>query len=161
MNDRVADSVLQFADIARPRVDFEHREGSGIDAANILAETPVRHRKEMIDQERDIPLSFAERRQFDGERIEPVEEVLPELAGSGQVGEVLVGRGQDANVGLDRLVAAHAFELLILKDTQDFGLSGGRHIADFIEKERAAVGLLELADALAVRAGERSLLVPE
>ena len=37
----------------------------------------------------------------------------------------------------------------------------GAHVADFVEEDRAAVGLLELADLLLGRAGERSLLVAE
>ena len=37
----------------------------------------------------------------------------------------------------------------------------GAHVADFVEEERAAVGLLEAADALLVGAGERPLLVAE
>ena len=37
----------------------------------------------------------------------------------------------------------------------------GAHVADFVEEDRAAVGLLELADLLLGRAGERALLVAE
>ena len=37
----------------------------------------------------------------------------------------------------------------------------GAHVADFVEEQRAAVRLLESADALLVRAGERALLVAE
>ena len=39
--------------------------------------------------------------------------------------------------------------------------SGKRHVADLVEKQRAAVALLELADAAAVGAGEGALLVAE
>jgi hypothetical protein len=35
------------------------------------------------------------------------------------------------------------------------------HLADLVEEERAAVGLLEAADAAAVGAGEGALLVAE
>ena len=37
----------------------------------------------------------------------------------------------------------------------------GAHVADFVEEQRAAVGLLEPADALLVGAGEGALLVSE
>ena len=37
----------------------------------------------------------------------------------------------------------------------------GAHVADFVEEQRAAVGLLEPADALLVGARERALLVSE
>jgi hypothetical protein len=36
-----------------------------------------------------------------------------------------------------------------------------RHVADLVEEEGAAVALLKLADAAAVRPGEGTLLVPE
>ena len=62
---------------------------------------------------------------------------------------------------LDRLVAADALEALVLQDAQHLGLQGRRHVADLVEKERAAVALLELADAAAVGPGEGALLVAE
>jgi hypothetical protein len=47
------------------------------------------------------------------------------------------------------------------KDTQQAGLQIGRHVADFVEKERAAFGLLEAPAALRLRAGKRAALVAE
>src|SRR4029079_8937497 len=44
---------------------------------------------------------------------------------------------------------------------QDLGLRVRAHVPDLVEEERAAVGLLEAADALLVGAGERALLVAE
>ena len=65
------------------------------------------------------------------------------------------------HVGLDRLVAADALESSVLQHAQHFGLGQRRHVADFVEEEGAAVALLELADPLAVGAGEGALLVAE
>ena len=48
-----------------------------------------------------------------------------------------------------------------LQQPQQFGLRGRRHVADFIHEDGSAVGLLELADAAAVGAGERAALVAE
>ena len=50
---------------------------------------------------------------------------------------------------------------MLLQDAQDLGLRVGAHVADFVEKQRAAIGLLEPADPLLVGAGERALLVAE
>ncbi len=44
---------------------------------------------------------------------------------------------------------------------QQLGLQGGLHLADFVEHQRAAVGLLEFPDPGGGRAGERSALVSE
>ena len=98
---------------------------------------------------------------MDRQHVEAVEEVLAEAAGCGQRLQVLVGGGDDAHVGVDRRVAAHALELLFLQHAEQLGLASPGHVADLVEKERAAVGLLELADAAAVGAGERAPLVAE
>ena len=62
---------------------------------------------------------------------------------------------------LDRLVPADALERLVLQQPQHLGLHGQRHVADFVEEKRAAVALLELADAAAVGPGEGPFLVAE
>src|SRR5450755_1435310 len=50
---------------------------------------------------------------------------------------------------------------MFLQHAQQFGLHGERHIAHFIEEERAATGSLELAAALLRCARERASLVSE
>ena len=62
---------------------------------------------------------------------------------------------------LDRLLAAHALELAVLQDAQQLRLRRLVQIADFVEKDGAAVGQLELAAPERRGAGERALLVAE
>src|SRR6185437_13114294 len=52
-------------------------------------------------------------------------------------------------------------ERVSFQDTQQLGLCADGHLADFIEKDRAVVGGLELANLLLRRAGERAFLVTE
>ena len=40
-------------------------------------------------------------------------------------------------------IAAHACKLAILQDAQQADLRGQTHVADFVKKRRAAVGLFE------------------
>src|SRR5712671_2372951 len=75
--------------------------------------------------------------------------------------EVAVRRDDDAGVDDDRSLAADAFELALLEEPQQLRLHGRRHVADFVEEQRAAVGLLELAEVARGRPGERALLVAE
>ena len=98
---------------------------------------------------------------MDREDVEPVEQVLRGTGRRRPAVQVLVGGGDHADVGADRLVAADPLELLLLQQPQHLGLRRRRHVADLVEEERAAVGLLELADAAAVGPGERALLVAE
>ena len=75
--------------------------------------------------------------------------------------EILVRRGDDAHVDFHRRVTADAIELAVGEHAQQSRLGFGRHVADFIEKQTAAVGLLETALTLLCRAGERAFLVAE
>ncbi len=69
--------------------------------------------------------------------------------------------GDDADVDLDRLLAAKALQLAVLDHAQQAHLRGQRQLADFVEKQRAAIRLFEPPLATAGGAGERALLVPE
>ena len=75
--------------------------------------------------------------------------------------EVLVGRGDHADVHLDRARRPQPLDLALLQHAQHLGLRLRAHVADLVEEDRAAIGLLELADLLLGRAGERALLVAE
>ncbi len=72
-----------------------------------------------------------------------------------------MGGGDDAHVHLDRYVAAHAVELAVGQHPQQPGLGLRRHIADLVEKQRAAVGLLEAPFAQRSSPGESAFLVAE
>jgi hypothetical protein len=97
----------------------------------------------------------------DGEHAQPVVQVQPELALVRPGIQVAVGGGEQAHVGADRLAAADALERLLLQDPQELRLGRQRHVADLVEEQGAAVGLLEPADAAALRPGEGALLVAE
>ena len=62
---------------------------------------------------------------------------------------------------LNVFVAANLLELEVLQDPQQLDLHAGTGGGDFIEEDRAAVGLHELAHLLADRAGERAGHVAE
>ena len=58
-------------------------------------------------------------------------------------------------------VAADALELVLLQEAQQLDLDRRRDLADLVEEQRAAVGLLEAPFAPPDRAGERAALVAE
>ena len=90
-----------------------------------------------------------------------MEEVLAEEVLLDPRFEILVRRGDDADVRLDRRMSADAVVVAIGEHAQQARLQFGRHIADLVEEERAAFGLLEAATTLRCRAGECAALVPE
>ena len=57
--------------------------------------------------------------------------------------------------------AADAPEGLLLEEAEQLGLERGRHLADLVEEDRAAVGLLEEAPLLLLGVGEGAALVAE
>ena len=126
------------------RGDFAHR----------FLQLLTKSRDEMIDEQQKIIAAFAQRRQVDGEDVEPKIEVLAKLRLFEELLKIGVGGGDEANIGGDGVIAADAFELLLLDQAQNFRLGERRHFTDFVEKNRAAVALLEFADAFAIGAGE-------
>ena len=84
-----------------------------------------------------------------GTTFEPEVEVLAELAGRDRRLQIAVGRGDDAHVDLQHLLAADARELARLQHAQHLGLRGQVHVADLVEEDRPAVGHLEQARACA------------
>src|SRR5207302_11007621 len=115
--------------------------------------------REMLDQRWDILAALAQRRQPQGEHVDAVEQVGAELAGPDQRFKVAVRGRQHANIHRNAAVAAHALDLAFLEHAQELRLHRERHIADFVEEERAAVRLLELPQVPRESAGERALFV--
>ena len=75
--------------------------------------------------------------------------------------QILVGGGDDADIGLDRRAAADRRVFALLQHAQQTGLRLHRHVADLVEEQRAALGLFEAAGGALVGAGEGPLLVAE
>ena len=69
--------------------------------------------------------------------------------------------GHQAHIGLPRLHAAHPAEGAGLQKPQQLDLQGLRHIADLVQKQRAAVGGFNQAFLAHMRAGERAFFVAE
>lgn len=72
-----------------------------------------------------------------------------------------VRRGDDADIDRSGRLTAQPFYLAFLKKTQQACLTFERQIADFIEKECAAIGCFDAPDLALVRARERAALVAE
>ena len=122
-----------------------------------VAGVPVR---EVGDEERDVGRPLPERRHFDREHAQPIEEIGPKRTARHGRFQVPVRGGNDADVHLDGACRAEALEFPFLENPKQGQLRVGRKIADLVEEDRAAVGDLEAAEAPAQRPGERSLLWP-
>ena len=111
--------------------------------------------KDRLAQRRNILQPFTQRRHLDRQHVEAVIQIGAKLATLDRRFQVHGRRGNHPHIAVQHLVGAHRFEFLFLQHPQQFALQWQRHVADFIEKQRAALGDLELAGAtLAVGTGK-------
>ena len=114
-----------------------------------------------MGQDQDVLGTLAQRRDRDLEYVEAVIEVLAEALPRDGVGEVAVGRGDEAHIGLERAGPAQALELPLLEHPQELGLHHRAHLGDLVEEQRPSGGLLDAADLGRDRPGEGPFLVTE
>ena len=153
--------VLELAHVARVVERGEARDRRVGQALALDAELARALLQEEARERRDVLGALAQRRQAQADHVEAVEEVLAKGARLDALLEVLVRRGDHAHVALHRIVAADAIELPVGQDAQQPRLQVERHVADLVEEERAAVGLLEAPAPRRLRAGEGAALVAE
>src|SRR5579862_531897 len=114
-----------------------------------------------MHEHQDILAALAERRQLNGDDVEPVVQVGTEGALAHAAVQVAVGGGDHADIDAHRLPAADARKLPLLEHAQDLGLGARWHLADLVQEERALIGQFKLAQLLRVGVGERTAFVPE
>ena len=111
-----------------------------------------RRLQEAFGQPRHVVAAFAQRRQAQAHHVEAMQQVGAEAAFGDQRFEVLVGGRDHAHVDADQFAPADAEELAFGQHAQQPRLQRQRHVADLVEEQGAAIGLLEAADvALAAR----------
>ncbi len=72
-----------------------------------------------------------------------------------------IGGGNQAHIDLPRARRAQPFDLAGFEHAQQFCLLPDGHISDFVQKNRAAVGQFEAADAIGARVGKSAFHVAE
>ena len=110
-------------------------------------------REHAVDQHVQI-LALAQRRQHHVRAVEAVIQVVAETPLAHQRFERAMGGGDHAQVDRRGPGRADRQHLALGQHAQQAGLQGARHVADLVEEQRAAVGLLDQA-FLALGAGAR------
>src|SRR5947209_13699793 len=83
--------------------------------------------------------SLPQWRQANGDDLQAEIQILTKRAVCDRLFEIAVRGREQPDVHLDRLIAADAGDFLILQNAQQLRLKGQRHVAHFIEEQRAAV----------------------
>src|SRR5690554_1770126 len=117
--------------------------------------------QEVLHQFGDVFPALRQFGQVYANYVQAVEQVFAEAAGLHQFFQILVCGGDDAHIHFDGGGAAYPVELAIGQYSQQSGLGVGGHIADFVQKQGAAVGLLKTALAGGAGAGEGAFFVAE
>ena len=115
----------------------------------------------MSRKQRYVLAPLAQRRQADLDRIQAIQQVFSKVAGVDFIEQLDVGSRKHAHVDSPRARGADALQLAGLQNPEELGLLFCRNVGDLIEKQGAAVGELEVADAIGACIGERALDVAE
>jgi hypothetical protein len=126
--------ILQFPDVPRPVMTRQGRHyffGNPIDGLALL---PCKHFDEVFHKQRNVVRSLSQRRKGDGKNVESVIEISPEPLFVDHTSQILISRGNDAHIDLNRTTTPQPFELLLLKRAQQLRLKFERQFSDFVEE---------------------------
>ena len=154
--------VLEFADVAVPAVGDQHA------CARFGRDRPQRHAVgigiflgEVVRQREDVARPLAQRRHVQIDDVQAVERSsrnVPSRTASPRLRFEVAMMRMSTGTGL---VPPTRSIIAFLQGAQQLGLQADVHLGDLVEQQRAAIGLLELADAPRDGAGEGALLVAE
>ncbi len=105
--------------------------------------------------------ALAQRRQTQRHDIQPIIKIFAEKPLRYQLTQVLVGRSNDAHVSLDWRTPTDRHIFALLQHPQKAGLRLHGHIANFVQKQCAAIGLLKTTAGAVLSSGEGALFVSE
>ena len=83
-----------------------------------------------MHKQRDVTVSFAQRRERDRKHIQSVVEIEAKPMFPDPSPQVVVGRRQYSHIHSSRLRTAESLEFKLLKSTQELGLKFKRQLAD-------------------------------
>ena len=158
---RAVDDVLELADIAGPGVGEQQPAGLGRERPRRQPVLLGEAGGEVVGEQADVGGALAQRRDPQGDDVEAEVEVLAKAAGGNGLAQVAVGGGDQPDVDLHRPGPADPVDLPLLDGAKQLRLQAHVHLADLVEQQRAAVGLLEPADPAGHGAGKGALLVAE
>ena len=86
----------------------------------------------MLRQQRDVVSAFPERRKMDSDDIQTIVEILAEITLRDSFGQILIGRGDHADIDGEPILSAHPANLMLLENPQESGLHVLTDTADLV-----------------------------
>src|SRR5690606_35688315 len=116
---------LQLANVPRPRMPLEARDGRLAEAGDLARDILADLRQESLGQQKNITHPIAKRWEFDVDHVDAVVEVLTEGPVGDPLGQVFVGGKNHPDVDLECLRSADGLELQFLQYTEQLDLHRG------------------------------------
>src|SRR5580698_1993953 len=152
--------IFEFAHVARPVIALDRSQRFAAQPCR-PAESRTVHLQKLIRHHRNIFFVLAQRRKLDRHNAQPIVQIFAKLSGANLRRQIAMRRANHTNIHRNRLRASKPLDHSIFQSAQDFRLRYRIHITDLVQKQRAAVRLLESALFLLRRPGERAALVTE
>jgi hypothetical protein len=93
--------------------------------------------QKVAGQDRDVLASFAQAGQAHADDVQAMKEILAKQPLADPRLEILVRRGNDADLGFQGRMAAHPIIMAVRQHAQQARLQFRRHVADFVQEQRA------------------------
>jgi len=155
------DTILQFADIAGPMPCFQRHQGVRGNSLHRRIDLLGKFLLEMAGQQADIPRAPGQGRNLDHDFGQTIIEIFPEGAVLDHLFKILMRCTDDSRVDGNRLAPANPLDHPLLQKTQQFHLQRQRDVADFVQEQCAAIGLLDLALGHLDGTGKGTFFMPE
>ena len=136
-------------------------QGGGVQRRDFQTGAFAGQDREVPEQLQDVLGMLAQWRQIQRDHVQAVVEVFAKLAGAGRFAQIPLGGGDDADIDGAWRIAAEPLDAALLQHPQQLDLQRHRHRFDLIEKQGAAVGVFQLADAALAGTGEGTFLMAE
>ncbi len=159
--DGALENIDQLAHVAGKSVLFQCLHGIVIDLARGLTPLLADRFEKVLGKQGNIAAPVAQCRHRELDDIEPIIEVIAEIALLDLGLERFVAGRQNTRVDARLFAAADRAHGLFLDDAQQLDLHRQRQVGDLVEKQGASVGGLKQAFLVGVGAGEAALDVAE
>src|SRR5262249_9819323 len=136
--DMAGHGVLELADVPWPVVALQP-------AAQLVGQRPslAKRLPEVLGEHGHVAAAAPQGGEPDAPDDEAVEEVVAEAAVLHLAVEIAPRRAEDAQIAADPKLATQAAHRRALEHPEELGLERRVEVADLVDEERAAVGLLE------------------
>ena len=153
------DGAFELSNIAGPGVGHEQMETVRVQVSDAFAGGRTDLAEQGLCEQWNVISSISKRRQMDARHADAIEQISSKGAANDVFIEIVMRRGEDADVHLSRTGFSQARNFFFLKHSEQTGLDGGRDISDFIQEQGAAVSRFKESMVIVDRAGEVAWLV--